>query len=168
MEQLHQASYGWALSCCSHDPAEAEDVLQTVYLKILEGRARYKGKAAFKTWLFSVIRKTAADSRRAKRLRRLGFLRFKGISVQAAPARSVERDQTVSDTRDLLQKALAELPRRQREVLLLTYYSDLSLEEAAKVMGLSIGSTRTHYHRGKKKLREWLERQEVRDASGIR
>ena len=36
LEKLHSASYGWALSCCSRQREEAEDVLQTAYLKILE------------------------------------------------------------------------------------------------------------------------------------
>jgi DNA-directed RNA polymerase specialized sigma24 family protein len=56
LEQHHSMSYGWALRCCMGDPLEAEDVLQTVYLKILEGRARYDGRSQFKTWLFALIR----------------------------------------------------------------------------------------------------------------
>src|SRR2546421_12804820 len=70
LEGCQRESYGWALCCCSRDSAEAENVLQAVYLKVLDGRARFDGRAAFKTWLFSVIRKTAADARRRKFLRR--------------------------------------------------------------------------------------------------
>ncbi len=44
LETLHSASFGWALSCCRRDRGEAEDVLQTVYLKILEGKARFRGE----------------------------------------------------------------------------------------------------------------------------
>src|SRR5439155_14318156 len=69
LEQHHTASHGWALSCCSRAPDLAEDALQTAYLKILQGRARYNGRAAFKTWLFAVIRTTAADERRRQWLR---------------------------------------------------------------------------------------------------
>ncbi len=60
LEQLHSASFGWALNCCRRDADEAEEVLQTVYLKILEGKARFRGESSLKTWLFAVIRKTAA------------------------------------------------------------------------------------------------------------
>ena len=52
LEKHHTASYGWALSCCSQNRTEAKDVLQTAYLKILEGRARFGGKSTFRTWLF--------------------------------------------------------------------------------------------------------------------
>src|SRR5213594_990363 len=75
LEQHHASSFGWAMACCRRDPAEAEDVLQIVYLKVLEGKARFNGTASFKTWLFAVIRKTASDQRRKNFLRALTMQR---------------------------------------------------------------------------------------------
>src|SRR5258708_12454947 len=69
LERLHGCSFGWALSCCRRDATEAEEVLQTVYLKIFEGKARYRGESSLKTWLFAVIRKTAATEYRRRLLR---------------------------------------------------------------------------------------------------
>src|ERR671929_1875252 len=74
LEKLHSASFGWALSCCRRDHAAAEEVLQTVYLKILEGKALYRGESSLKTWLFAVIRKTAATEYRRKLLRGMHLL----------------------------------------------------------------------------------------------
>src|SRR4029078_6312168 len=71
LERLHSASFGWALSCCRRDATEAEEGLQTVYLKILEGKARFRGESSLKTWLFAVIRKTAATEYRRRLLRSL-------------------------------------------------------------------------------------------------
>ena len=79
LEKHQSSSYGWALSCCGRSGAEAEDVLQTTYLKILEGKACYRGEASFKSWLFAVIRKTAASERRKNVLRRL---RLPGLRSQ--------------------------------------------------------------------------------------
>src|SRR4030095_2075255 len=75
LEQHHAASFGWAMGCCRRDRAEAEDVLQIVYLKVLDGKARFNGTASFKTWLFAVIRKTALDQRRRSFLRALMMMR---------------------------------------------------------------------------------------------
>jgi len=166
LERLHRASFGWALSCCRRDPSEAEEVLQTVYVKILEGKARYRGESSLKTWLFAVIRKTAISEHRLGLLRRLRFIPEPEHQTQRIPA--TEEPGTVferSEAQERFQRALATLPARQREALHLVFDEDLSLREAADVMGVSIGSARQHYDRGKKRLRESLE-QEI--AYGIR
>ena len=167
LEQHHFASYGWALSCCARDPALAEDVLQTVYLKVLDGRARYDGSAAFTTWLFAVIRNTAVAERRRHWLRQLKLAAF-GRDGQPArhedtPAAHVAR----SELQAQFQRALAALPKRQREVLHLVFYQDLSVQAAADVLGISVGSARTHYERGKRRLRAWLKQAELNDEIGL-
>ena len=160
LEQFHPVSYGWALSCCSRNPMEAEDILQIAYLKVLDGRARFDGRAAFKTWLFAVIRHTAADERRRRWLHWLrldGYRQERDHEVQPA-ARGDALEQT--ECVQLFRETLAKLPRRQQEVLHLVFYQDLTIEAAAGVMGISIGSARTHYERGKQRLGEWLQQSE--------
>jgi RNA polymerase sigma-70 factor (ECF subfamily) len=66
-----------------------------------------------------------------------------------------------SELQGHFQTAMKSLPRRQREALHLVFYEDLSLREAADVMGVSIGSARQHYERGKKRLRESLATMEL-------
>lgn len=152
LAEHHLAGYGWALHCCARNPAQAEDVLQTVYLKILQGKARFDGRSSFKTWLFGVIRLTAAQERRRDWLRRLKLLRYE--PEPPTPSRDTEEQR-------LLQQALAALPHRQREVLHLVFYQDLTIEEAGSVMGVSLGSARTHYERGKQRLRALLVNHEI-------
>ena len=159
LEKLHSASFGWALSCCRHDHADAEEVLQTVYLKILQGKARYRGEAKLKTWLFAVIRKTAITERRRKLLRTTASMGGSKISPDALgshPGFDLER----SETQRRFQQAIRCLPARQRETLHLVFYQDLSLREAAEVMNISVGSVRRHYDRGKERLRQALDRKE--------
>ena len=156
-ETNHSASFAWALSCCGYNHMEAEDVLQTVYLKVLEGRAVYNGRAAFRTWLFSVIRNTAASQRRWNAFRRLRSVPLdEGAHhcvSRSDPAESAHR----SECSARLQGALGLLPRRQREVLHLVFYQDLTVADAARVVGVSVGSARTHNERGKARLRQLME-----------
>ena len=158
---LHKESFGWALHCCGRDEPDAEDVLQTTYLKVLSGRARFEGHSAFKTWLFGVIRRTAQEHQRRARQRER---RAECLAGEAAPieAPQIERDMVRAESSRRLVEALELLSERQREVLHLVFYQDLTIEEAAGVMDVSLGSARTHYERGKARLRALLE-EEKRD-----
>jgi RNA polymerase sigma-70 factor (ECF subfamily) len=136
LERLHEASFGWALHCCRRNHAQAEEVLQTVYLKILQGKACYRGESSVKTWLFAVIRKTASSERRRHLLHAL--------------------------------KAIAGINSETRERESLDVELDLSLSEAAEVMNVSVGTARQHYERGKKRLREALDREGIDYGFGWR
>ena len=133
----------------------AEDVLQTSYLKVLEGKAVFAGRSSFKTWLFEVIRRTAAEQRRWSALRRFVPLERMGHRLPSASAGPEEHLETSRNATRLLE-ALKALPRRQQEVLHLVFYDDLTIREAAEVLSISLGTARTHYERGKGRLREML------------
>ena len=158
LERVHADCFGWAMSCCGRDRDDAEEVLQTVYLSVLDGRARYDARSSFRTWLFGVIRRTAASERRKAWLRGLLVEREagsgKGEAGVLAPDPFAPPDAEVEheSRRDGLRHALGQLAARQREVLQLVFYHDLTVEEAAAVMRVSVGSARTHYARGKAKL----------------
>ncbi len=165
LEMLHSASFGWASSCCRHDRVQAEEVLQTVYLKILEGKACFRGEASLKTWLFAVIRRTAIGEHRKNLLGKLRLSDSPDPMTLVSPLEQPEVAFEKSVAQALFQNALKRLPRRHSEALHLVFYQDLSLNEAADVMGISIGSVRQHYDRGKKRLRESLGQSE--SAYGI-
>ncbi|HSE50475.1 MAG TPA: sigma-70 family RNA polymerase sigma factor [Terriglobales bacterium] len=158
LEALHAESFGWALACS--DPWLAESVLQRSYLKVLEGRARYDARSSFKTWFFGVVRNTAREERRRALWRKLRLLPPEAAEAIARPG-SAEVDLVEAEQREAFRRLLARLPRRQCEALHLVFYQELTLEEAAQAMGIGLGSARTHYERGKKRLREMLEQEQV-------
>lgn len=153
LESLHEASFGWARSCCHGDADNAADVLQTAYAKVLSGAARFGGRSAFKTWFFGVIRLTALEGSRSG-ARQLAL----DVGDPLAATTSAPADAALIEAEDgeALRRALEELPARQHEVLHLVFYQDMSIAEAALVMGVSLGSARTHYERGKQRLRTIL------------
>lgn len=161
VEELHLSAFTWSLHCCAGRRADAEDVLQTVYLKLLTGAARFDGRSAFKTWLFAVIRSTARETRRSvlRRFRLLStWLTDKPVVQEAAAPVMAQQN----ELRESLAKLLSTLSRRQREVIQLVFYHDLTVEQAAQVLGISVGSARVHYGRGKESLRRRLAPSEER------
>jgi RNA polymerase sigma factor (sigma-70 family) len=157
LEGLHEESFGWALSCCGGDRSRAEDVLQNAYVRVISGRAMYGGRSLFRTWLFGVIRRVALEESRKVRIERARTLVLEHAAAQTIADENARADDFESAR--ALHNALAELPARQREVLHLVFYQDLSIAEAAEVMEISLGSARTHYERGKSRLRVLLEGQ---------
>jgi RNA polymerase sigma factor (sigma-70 family) len=161
LEELHTASHRWALICCRGDREEASDVLQTVYLDVIAGRARFDGLASARTWLFAVIRRTAAGRRRLRVVR--GVLlgtwarRRPEADVSPDPGARLETAERIAR----IKVAMASLSARQRQILELVFHHDLTIEEAARILGIGLGSARTHYERGKRALLERLTEAEL-------
>jgi RNA polymerase sigma-70 factor (ECF subfamily) len=150
IEKLHPAGFAWSMACCDRNRERAEDVLQASYLKILDGRARFAGRSSFRTFLFGVIRRTAAEERRRIAVTRMLF----GRSMPEEPSGG----EGAPDERLAFRTALARLARRQREVLELVFSMGMTVQEAADTLSISPGSARVHYDRGKKRLAAILGR----------
>jgi len=145
--QLNRESYLWARQCCSYNDENAKEVMQIVYLKLLEGKATYLGKANLKTWFFSIIRFTAFDFLKNT----TNHLNIEDIELHVAESSKVSSDNYL--------RIIAELPARQQQVLLLVFYHNLKLHEVAEVLNIGLGSVRTHYDRGKKRMKTLLTKE---------
>lgn len=151
---LHPDCWGWALACCGRDRQHAQDALQHAYLRILDGRARFRGASSFRTFVFGVIRMTAREEQRSVRKQQTHATSLLAHLVDTAPLPDAAA--AAAEQRDRLVGALAQLSIRQREVIELVFYHDMTIGEAAVVMHVRIGSARTHYERGKARLRALL------------
>lgn len=148
LESLHHESYMWCLSCCNYDKEMAKDVLQNVYLKIYEDSATFKEKSSLKTWLFSIIKYSSIDLMRKqqKHLEKLSEAHYQ----------IPESEKEGNEKENAFMKILESLSVQQRAVLTLAFYHDLTLEEIAPLLKISIGSVRTHYERGKENFKKLL------------
>lgn len=156
LSEIHAASFGWALSCCRFDREEAGEVLQTSYLKILEGRARFNGHSSMRTWVFGVVRRAAAERRRRRVIRSLSLARWAQLLPASDPYLPPELAPEQVRQARRLREMLSRLSPRQRELLHLVFYQELTIEEGAGVLGISVGTARVHYERGKAALRGML------------
>ncbi len=156
LEQCHSDCYSWALHCCNHHNDMASEVLQNAYLKILQKQNEFRGKSEFKTWAFIIIRNTSIDALRKKK-RELKFIsnenNFPDKGYEPGLENNFDRKLRVL----FFAEALARLSERQREILQLIFYHDLSLNQTAQVLKISQGSVRKHYDRAKKSLALWFQ-----------
>ena len=164
LERLHEESFGWALSCCGWDHSSAEDTLQTAYVRVVSGKAHFEGRSAFRTWLFGVIRRVSQEQYRRQRVQRARMANLDAVGEgPVAFEQDPVEDLVRRESSEQLREALRQLPERQREVLHLVFYEDMTIAEAADVMGVSLGSARTHYDRGKKRMRVLVTEEAVRE-----
>ncbi len=148
LEAIHSQLYGWALTRCGFDRSAAEDLMQEAYVAVLSGAARFDNKSSLKTFLFGVVQNLARS-----RFRQIAS-RMRLITTYTAGADDQGQDETRMDDRESCQvwKAVEALPARQRDVTELVFCRDMTIEEAAAVMGVSVGTGRVHYDRAKKAL----------------
>jgi len=158
LRPLHEAGYQWALNCSQWQPQEAEEILQTVYLKILSRKASFKRKSSLKTWFFGVIRITAKEHYRHQLL---GKIRLTNWQKQQEHDHNENGHNAASERKIQSNKqfieAMQHLPDKQKQVISLMLYHDLSIEESARIMSVTLGTARVHYQRAKAKLREQLQ-----------
>ncbi|MEM8934681.1 MAG: RNA polymerase sigma factor [Acidobacteriota bacterium] len=126
------------------DPSLAEDVTQEVFLRLARKRPHWRPRARFTTWLYRVT---------------LNVSRELGRRARKEPPTTDTVDPTISAPDPALadlQVALARLPDRQREAVVLRHLEGLSTRETAQVMGCREGSVKTHLHRALAALRDLL------------
>lgn len=139
---------------------EAEDVLQEVFLQVWQRAGSFdpaRGRAF--TWLVTLGRSRAIDRLRSNRSR--GQLADKAAAETAGASNSIAGD-TAGDVavraeeRDVVRRALAELPGEQREALLLAYLDGMTQSEIAAKLGQPLGTIKTRTRSGLLKLQGML------------
>ena len=152
LEAVHSQLFGWALSRCAYDAAAAEDLMQTAYIEILSGKARFANKSTLKTGRWGGVQNLAR-----RHVRQLAT-RLRLIKTYAADPADWITDDKSSDHYEQrrIWQAVENLPQRQRDVTELVFCRDMTIEEASSVMGVTLGTARVHYDRAKKALAENL------------
>lgn len=144
-------------------PDEAEDLLQELFVRLLEKIRLYNHQGKFEHWLFCVAANLHRD--RLRQVSRTGSV----VSLQKTthedltladslaaddppPDRHLDQEQEVAD----LQAALEQLPPMDREIILLRHYGGLSFKELAAHFQIPTGTALAKVHRGLKRLRKLM------------
>jgi len=135
----------------SHE--DADEAAQEAFLRAWRGLGRFRGEAALRTWLIRIVLNVARTMRARRREAR-------GLeAAEATPSPGPGADERVGDEelRERVRDAVAKLPPRQREVVLLKVFSELTYKEVARVMGLSEGAVKAHLHQAVSNLRRRMD-----------
>jgi RNA polymerase sigma-70 factor (ECF subfamily) len=172
--------YRLAFGIC-RNAADAEEVVQDVFLAVFRKHETFEGRAAVGSWIYRITANTALNKRRGKRREletsleatleaslptyrpdghREGERAFLCTDWSSTP----EHELLSGETRDVLRRAIDGLPAHYRAVLVLRDIEELTNEEAAAILGESVASVKSRLHRARMALREQLTRHAARMA----
>jgi len=138
---------------------DALDVVQEAFVKVYQAAARWDGSADAGPWLSRLTVNLSIDRWRRNKRRGQTFsplVEGDHLEVLAAHGPAPDQGVAVRESGDRLALALRALPERQRAVVVLRHYQELSLEEVAATLGISLGTVKSSLHRALKRMRATL------------
>jgi len=152
----------------------AEDLFQEVWMRVLVRGAQFNGQARFDTWLFTIARNLVIDHRRKRTMSSLDEL-FEGNSDDDRPMSFEVADEEPTpfdrfsnmEDRERIAAALLQLDTLHREVLVLRFHEELSLEEIAKVTRAPLSTVKSRLYRGLAAIKPKIERNRLRMLEAV-
>lgn len=153
---------------------QAEDLFQEVWMRVLTRGTQFNGRSRFETWLFTIARNLVIDQRRKRTMSSLDELFEAGgeddrplaFEVPDQEPGPFDRLSNVED-REQISAALLQLDTLYREVLVLRFHEDLSLEEIAKVTRAPLSTVKSRLYRGMASIKPRLERAQNRRPEAV-
>lgn len=158
MERHYQRLYRIALSYLRH-PDDALDVVQETFVKAFQNANRWNASAEASPWLSRIAINQSIDRWRRLKRRQATFTPLaEGDHESSLADRSPDPHRHVlgRETRDRLAEVLGTLPERQRAVVLLRHYQEMSLDEIAETLGMRLGTVKSTLHRALGRMRVGL------------
>jgi RNA polymerase sigma-70 factor (ECF subfamily) len=135
--------------------SDADDIAQAVWIKVWNKLDGFKQESAFSTWLFRVAYNETLNFIAQKK-------RLKTHSTQNEMDHGLEHPSSQDALKETaiqikLERAIAELPEKQRFVFMLRYYQAFDYEKIASITGTTVGGAKANYHQAVKKMTSMLE-----------
>ncbi len=147
-----------------NDPSDASDIVQEVFLKVFKNIGNFRGNSSLKTWIYRIAVNEAYNHRRwfsRHQRREVALGPEEGVRTYADsladPSRTPFDQAADHETFALVEAALEKLNPKFRAVVILRDIEDLSYEEIATVLDISIGTVKSRILRGREALRKILE-----------
>ena len=160
--ERHQHAVVGTVAKMLGNASEAEDIAQQVFVRLWKSAPRYKPSAKFTTFMFTITRNLVFNETRKRQRRKTHSLdeQEDDWHQQLADGDGGSPDQHLADQelRDAVDKAIAELPEKQRMAVVLRRYEQMPYEEIASVLELSVSAVKSQLFRARTALRESLQR----------
>jgi RNA polymerase sigma-70 factor (ECF subfamily) len=154
-EELYRANVRRIYALCLRmvaDSRRAEELTQDVFVRAWEKLATFKGGSAFSSWLYRLAVNVVLSDQRSRRRRETRTILTDNVAWFREPS-SEPRPGTGMD----LEKAIAALPPKAREIFVLHDIEGYRHDEIAKLTGLAVGTSKAQLHRARRLLRKVLE-----------
>ena len=132
-------------------PSESEDLVQDVFFRILRSRHTYRADAPFRAWIYQIARNIRVDYLR-RSMRESPIAEEFGDTVD--PGEGAHRELERADNARVLRDALAALPERKRELIVLSKFHGMKYREIADMMGCDLSTVKVRAHRCVQELRQ--------------
>jgi len=168
--QFHQPVYGLIYRIVN-DPSDAADTTQDVFLKVFRGMKHFHGESSLKTWIYRIALHEAANRRRwwfRHKAQETSFeptatgAEFSGSGSGAGEERLVDPGESPfeqfahTEVRAAVEQSLQQVPEPYRTALILRHLEEMSYEEIADVLAISLGTVKSRITRGRDALRKKL------------
>ena len=154
--RYRQLLYGYLNKLCGGNGAEADEVFEETWLRVIEKAPGYRDDGKFSAWLFRISRNIFIDRLRRNKPELFADVEVENVLEDPVTEFSPERELGAADTRTLIDRALAALPPEQREVFLLREQEELSFKEIADIQECSLGTVLSRMRYALKNLRNFL------------
>ncbi|MEP6716728.1 MAG: RNA polymerase sigma factor [Terriglobia bacterium] len=139
----------------SGNPGAAQDISQETFLKLFAGIGTFRGDASFESWLYRLVVNACFDQRRRNWRLQPALQAF--FDVLKAPEESVLDDILRSETSERVRNAVANLPSKQRMIVVLRYTQGLTYDDIAAAVGCSPGTVASRLSRAHQTLARRLK-----------
>lgn len=159
LETLVRATYADSYALAYHltgNEDDASDVVQEAYLRAYRGLRRFRGEALFTTWLYRITANCASTVLSRRSRTRTEVLSDDAAVPDLHPDHDPEGRAASEEQRALVAEALAHLPGRLRQVIVLRDIYDLSHGSIAAELDISEAAAKVRLHRARRKMREYL------------
>ncbi|MBT2690937.1 RNA polymerase sigma factor [Bacillus sp. ISL-47] len=136
---------------------DVEDLVQEVFIRAIRNIDSFQERSSPKTWLFGIARHVGIDEirkRQRERLKNYLFMKSEEASSKDNPEEFLE----MSETHQVLYKAVRGLKQSYRDVVILRGIKEMTIGETAEILGWSEGKVRLTFHRAIKALQKEKER----------